>query len=55
MSLLDKFTVARQLKAGLASVGKDPTTVVFDTINSATEAVVDGRTTILAGPIIISV
>ncbi len=49
MTLLDKFSVAEQLKSGLANVGKDPTSVVFDTINSATEAVVDGRTTILAG------
>ena len=49
MTLLDKFSVAEQLKSGLANVGKDPTNVVFDTINSATEAVVEGRTTILAG------
>lgn len=49
MSLLDKFAVARELKSGLATIGKDPTTVVFDTINSATEGVVDGRPTILAG------
>jgi len=49
MTLLDKFSVAEQLKSGLANVGKDPTSVVFDTINSATEAVVEGRTTILAG------
>jgi 8-amino-7-oxononanoate synthase len=49
MSLLDKFTVAQQLKSGLENVGKDPTSTVFDSINSATEAVVAGRTTILAG------
>ena len=49
MSLLDKFTTAAQLKSGLASFGKDPTSVVFDAINSATEGVVDGRKTILAG------
>ena len=49
MSLLDKFSTAAQLKSGLASFGKDPTTVVFDAINSATEGVVDGRKTILAG------
>lgn len=49
MSLLDKFSVAEQLKSGLADAGKDPTSVVFDAINSATEAVVEGRTTILAG------
>jgi len=49
MSLLDKFSVARGLKTGLESAGKDPTSVVFDRLNSATEGVVEGRTTILAG------
>jgi 8-amino-7-oxononanoate synthase len=49
MTLLDKFTVAEQLRSGLSRAGKDPTGVVFDIINSATEGVVDGRTTILAG------
>ena len=49
MSLLDKFAVAEQLKSSLENVGKDPTSVVFDAINSATEGVVAGRTTILAG------
>ncbi len=49
MSLLDKFIGAKQLKSGLENAGKDPTNVVFDSINSATEGVVDGRVTILAG------
>ena len=49
MSLLDKFAVAEQLKSGLADFGQDPTRVVFDAISSATEAVVKGRKTILAG------
>mgnify|MGYP001605096396 CR=1 FL=1 len=49
MSLLDKFAGAEQLRSGLADAGKDPTTVVFDSINSATEGVVEGRKTILAG------
>lgn len=49
MQLLEKFSVARQLKSGLEQAGHDPTDVVFDTLNSATEAVVAGRTTILAG------
>ena len=49
MSLFDKFSVARQLKDGLAQVGTDPTDVVFDALNSATEGVVKGRRTILAG------
>ena len=49
MQLLEKFSVAGQLKSSLEQAGHDPTDVVFDTINSATEGVVDGRTTILAG------
>ncbi len=49
MPLLEKFSVAGQLKSGLGHVGKDPTSVVFDKLNSATEGVVEGRTTILAG------
>lgn len=49
MTLLDKFVTAKALKDGLAEIGQDPTTVVFDKINSATEGVVEGRTTILAG------
>ena len=49
MPLLEKFSVAEQLKSGLGNVGKDPTSVVFDKLNSATEGVVEGRTTILAG------
>lgn len=49
MALLDKFAAAGQLKSGLETVGKDPTTVVFDAIISATVGVVEGRETILAG------
>lgn len=49
MPLLEKFAIAQQLKSSLVDAGKDPTTVVFEQINSATEGVVDGRTTILAG------
>jgi 8-amino-7-oxononanoate synthase len=49
MPLLQKFAAAGQLKTGLAHHGKDPTSVVFDKLNSATEGVVDGHTTILAG------
>jgi len=49
MALLDKFSNAQRLRAGLENNGKDPTTVVFDAVNSATEGVVNGRTTILAG------
>ncbi len=49
MSLLDKFSVAEQLKSGLLNVGMDPTSVVFESVSSATEGVVNGRKTILAG------
>ena len=49
MPLLQKFSVAGELKSGLGHAGKDPTSVVFDSLNSATEGVVEGRTTILAG------
>jgi 8-amino-7-oxononanoate synthase len=49
MSLLDKFSVAEKLKSGLVNAGRDPSTVVFDAINSATEGVVEGRKIILAG------
>lgn len=49
MSLFDKFARVEQLKSGLASAGMNPTEVVFDALNSATEGVVKGRKTILAG------
>ncbi len=49
MQLLEKFSVAGQLKSSLEQAGHDPTDVVFDTLISATEGTVDGRTTILAG------
>ena len=49
MSLLDKFSAVQCLKSGLLDAGRDPTAVVFDTVNSATEGIVEGRHTILAG------
>ncbi len=49
MPLFEKFSAARQLKSGLEHAGKDPTSVVFESLNSATEGVVEGRKTILAG------
>ena len=49
MPLLEKFAAVEQLKSGLGSIGRDPTGVVFDKLNSATEGVVEGRPTILAG------
>ncbi len=49
MLLFEKFSVAREARTALAGAGADPTDVVFDALNSATEGVVKGRTTILAG------
>ena len=49
MPLLEKFSVALQLKSALEHVGRDPTSVVFDGLNSATEGILEGRKTILAG------
>jgi len=49
MSLFEKFAVAKQFRSGFSATGSDPTEVVFDTLNSATEGVINGRRIILAG------
>jgi len=49
MSLFEKFAIAKQFKASFSETGTDPTEVVFDTLNSATEGVINGRRIILAG------
>jgi 8-amino-7-oxononanoate synthase len=49
MKLFDKFDTGRAIQSGLSSGGQDPTKIVFERIVSATEGVVDGRPTILAG------
>ncbi len=49
MDLMDKFTVLRERQQELADDGADPTRVVMERLLSATEAIVDGRRTILAG------
>ena len=49
MALLDKFEAAGLLKAQLSAGGHDPTQVVIDQIITATEGLVEGRHTILAG------
>lgn len=49
MALLDKFEAAAAIAAGLSSAGHNPTQVVIDEIISATEGMVEGRHTILAG------
>jgi 8-amino-7-oxononanoate synthase len=49
MALLDKFEAAGLLKAQLGAGGHDPTQVVIDQIITATEGMVEGRHTILAG------
>jgi 8-amino-7-oxononanoate synthase len=48
-SLFDKFATVDQLRSSLAGAGTDPTEVVFDALTSATEGLVKGRKTILAG------
>ena len=49
MALLDKFAAARNLRSSLELAGQDPTGVVFDSLISATEGLIEGRRTILAG------
>lgn len=49
MALLDKFTDVAAVRRGLTAGGHDPTQVVIDRILSATDGLVDGRPTILAG------
>lgn len=49
MDLLDKFAAPRERQRGLAADGPNPTHVVVDRLLSATEAIVAGRRTILAG------
>lgn len=47
--LLEKFADARERQRSLGEGGIDPTAVVVERLLSATEAVIDGRPTILAG------
>ena len=47
MSLLDKFGEVARLRQGLGAT--DPTKVVIDSLRSATEGAIAGRSTILAG------
>ncbi|MGH8035318.1 MAG: aminotransferase class I/II-fold pyridoxal phosphate-dependent enzyme, partial [Lysobacterales bacterium] len=49
MALLDKFEAVAVIATGLGSAGHNPTQVVIDEIISATEGVVEGRLTLLAG------
>jgi 8-amino-7-oxononanoate synthase len=49
MDLMDKFAPLRQRQAELARAGADPGRVVMERMLSATEAIIDGRRTILAG------
>ncbi len=49
MALLDKFKAVAAIRAGLNTSDHDPTQVVIDEILSATEGMVEGRHTILAG------
>ena len=47
MKLLEKFREVAELRRGLGGI--DPTSVVVEGLNSATEGIVNGRPTILAG------
>ena len=49
MSIFDKFAAIASTRERIAATGVDPLGVPIDRIHSATEAVVRGRTTILAG------
>lgn len=49
MNLLDKFDALRDRQNGMSAGGQDPTRVVMERLVSATEALVNGRPTILAG------
>ena len=47
MSLLDKFQAIAELREGLGEI--DPTKVVIEGLTTATEGIIEGRSTILAG------
>lgn len=49
IDLMDKFAAHRQRQHELGEAGADPTHVVMERMVSATEAVINGRPTILAG------
>ncbi len=49
MGLLDKFKPVQAMSKALSSAGGDPTKVVLEKVLSATEAIIGGRPTILAG------
>jgi len=49
MSLLEKFIAVEAIRAGLNTSDHDPTRVVIEKIITATEGLVEGRKTILAG------
>ncbi len=49
MNLMDKFAAHRQRQQELGEAGADPTHVVMERMLSATEAVIGGRRTLLAG------
>ena len=49
MALLDKFDAARRTRDTLAALPLNPTDVVIEEVLSATEAMIQGRRTIMAG------
>lgn len=49
MALFDKFDAAKATRETLQGLPRDPTAVVIDEVISATEAMINGRHTIMAG------
>ena len=49
MSLFSKFDAAAALESTLSSMPVNPTSIVISKVVSASEAIVNGRTTIMAG------
>jgi len=49
VDLLDKFKKVAANRDQLSAVGRDPTSIVIDRIISPTEAIIDGKPTILVG------
>lgn len=49
MGLFEKFEAVRAARSSLAAAGADPAGIYIDKILSATEAIISGRRTILAG------
>lgn len=49
MSILDKFAALKKAHDGVLALGIDPFAVAFESVTSPTEAVIDGRSTLIFG------